>query len=55
MVTDSPAAIDKLLQIPLYVPGKRAQTLAGSLGFASIILADNATDPAMLEALQQHL
>ena len=43
----------QLLQIPLIVPGARAETLAHQLGFHTIIKASNATDQAMFDALQQ--
>ena len=47
------------LQIPVLIPGVRVQQLAQSLGFSSIITADNATDREMSQSLsswhrQQH-
>jgi len=47
------------LQIPVLIPGIRVQQLAQSLGFSSIITADNATDREMSQSLaswqrQQH-
>ena len=46
-------AADKkaLVRQPLVVPGERALTLAKTLGFSNIHMADNATDQACLEAL----
>jgi len=44
-----------LIDIPLIVPSKRATTLARQHGFRTIITADNATDEAMVKALENHL
>ena len=43
-----------LIDVPLIVPGKRAATLARQHGFKKIIAAENATDEAMIAALNQH-
>jgi uroporphyrinogen-III synthase len=43
-----------LIDVPLVVPGKRAATLARQHGFKTIITAQNATDEAMIDALNQH-
>ena len=43
-----------LIDVPLIVPGKRAATLARQHGFKTIIAAENATDEAMITALNQH-
>ena len=43
-----------LIDTPLVVPGKRAATLARQHGFKIIITAENATDEAMIKALNQH-
>ena len=43
-----------LIDVPLVVPGKRAATLARQHGFKKIIIAENATDEAMIAALNQH-
>jgi uroporphyrinogen-III synthase len=43
-----------LIDVPLVVPGKRAATLARQHGFKKIINAENATDEAMVAALNQH-
>jgi uroporphyrinogen-III synthase len=51
MAVDAAADISCLLSVPLFVPGKRAFKLAQSLGFSNIVIADNATDDAMLAAL----
>lgn len=44
----------QLTTIPIIVPGIRAHKLAGELGFQDIIQANNATDDACLQALNQH-
>ena len=44
----------KLIELPIIVPGKRAQRLAEKLGFNKIIPATNATDDACLQALTNH-
>jgi len=44
----------KLIELPIIVPGKRAQQLAEKLGFNKIIPATNATDDACLQALANH-
>ncbi len=49
------AQIPQWLTIPLVVPGERVAQLARELGFRRVITAVNATDSAMLEALQQWL
>ena len=46
------SAQDKLLTLPLVVPGERGRKLAQNLGFSHITVADNATDEAMLNALE---
>ena len=43
-----------LTELPIFVPGDRAQQLAKSLGFSHIIQASNATDDACLESLIKH-
>jgi uroporphyrinogen-III synthase len=40
-----------LRSLPLIVPGARCEQMARTLGFESIIVADNATDNATMEAL----
>ena len=47
-------ATDKnlLTQLPLVVPGERAQVLAQALDFVDIRVADNATDEACLNAIK---
>ena len=42
-----------LRQLPLLVPGQRVAQLAGERGFSEVIVAENATDRAMLAALTQ--
>lgn len=44
-----------LIDIPLVVPSSRAQTLARQHGFKHIILAENATDEAVIAALTSYL
>ena len=44
----------KLIELPIIVPGKRAQQLAEKLGFNKIIPAINATDDSCLKALTSH-
>jgi uroporphyrinogen-III synthase len=41
----------RLRSLPLIVPGARCEQMARTLGFKSIIVADNATDNATMEAL----
>ena len=43
---------DGLLARVLVVPGERASTLAKELGFSKILIADNATDEACINALK---
>ncbi len=43
-----------LIDIPLVVPGQRAATLAHQHGFKTIITAKNATDEAVLIALNNY-
>lgn len=43
-----------LLHIPVLVPGERVAELARSAGFATVIVAENATDSAMTAALVSH-
>lgn len=43
-----------LIDIPLVVPGKRAATLARQHGFKVILTAENATDEAMVTALDDY-
>jgi uroporphyrinogen-III synthase len=43
-----------LIDIPLVVPGQRAATLARQHGFKTIITAENATDEAVLIALNHY-
>lgn len=47
-------AADKqaLIRLPIVVPGERARTLAQSLGFDDIQVADNATDEASINAIK---
>ena len=47
IVSDKPF----LRSLPLIVPGARCEQMARSLGFKSIVVADNATDDATLDAL----
>jgi uroporphyrinogen-III synthase len=42
----------QLTSLFLVVPGERAQTLAQALGFDNIIIAENATDEACMNALE---
>ena len=42
---------EKLLNIPLVVISERVQTLAKNIGFKKIIIADQASDTAMINAL----
>ena len=42
---------EKLLNIPLVVISERVQTLAKNIGFKKIIVADQASDTAMIKAL----
>jgi len=44
-----------LTKIPLFVPGRRAAALAKKQGFDTIITADNATDEAIISALNSYL
>jgi len=44
-----------LIDIPLVVPSKRAQTLARQHGFKTIITAQNATDEALITALTDYM
>ena len=55
MVKEAAIDLDKLLTVPVFVPGKRAQELARCIGFKHIIVAANATDDAMLTALRDNL
>lgn len=52
MATEADTDSDRLLATPLFVPGQRAETLALKLGFKHIIRAQNATDDAMITALE---
>lgn len=45
-------ARDALAQAPLLVPGERVAQHARALGYHRLAVAENATDPSMLEALQ---
>lgn len=45
-------ARDALAQAPLLVPGERVAQHARALGYRRLAVAENATDPSMLEALQ---
>lgn len=42
---------EKILQLPVLVPGQRVAKLAQNAGFVKIIVAENATDAAMIAAL----
>ncbi len=43
----------KILDLTLVVPGNRVADIAKQLGFSSIVVAENASDQSMLEALQR--
>ena len=43
---------NNLTRLPIVVPGKRAYTLAKTLGFSKIHAAENATDGAFIQALE---
>ncbi|WP_347329924.1 uroporphyrinogen-III synthase [Marinimicrobium locisalis] len=43
---------DALAQAPLLVPGERVAQRARTLGYHRVLVAENATDPSMLEALE---
>lgn len=53
MVADAGADLERLLSLPLIVPGARAEQLAATLGFSSVHKASNATDRAVFDALVQ--
>lgn len=55
MVSHAGTNLNTLTKVKLFVPGMRAYTLAKKIGFKHIIVADNATDDAMLKALLRHL
>lgn len=54
LVKDSTAA-QRLAAAPLLVPGERVAQHAAKLGYSRIVTAENATDPAMLAALDAAL
>lgn len=45
------AVENKIMDIPVVVPSPRVQTIAKQLGFLHIVVAENASDKAMLEAV----
>ena len=51
----SPAETTKLKHVGLIVPSPRVAHMAQAAGFGRIVIADNASDAAMLRALQQSL
>ena len=50
-VANSPLPSEKIMQLPVLVPGQRVAQLAQAAGFTRIIVAENATDQAMSAAL----
>jgi len=54
MVRDDGLDTVRLCTTCLFVPGERARKLATQLGFERVFLAENATDQAMFDALEQH-
>ncbi len=49
----SAALVGRLQQLPLLVPGQRVAQLAQEAGFTQLLVAENATDAAMLAALSR--
>ncbi|MCW8885885.1 MAG: uroporphyrinogen-III synthase [Motiliproteus sp.] len=47
-----PLPIEQLHQVPVVVPSQRVATTAEQLGYNRILVAENATDTAMIEAIQ---
>jgi uroporphyrinogen-III synthase len=46
---------EHLREIPLIVPGERVAEAASDSGFKTVVIARNATDQAIMEALRQHV
>ncbi|MEH6627452.1 MAG: uroporphyrinogen-III synthase [Motiliproteus sp.] len=51
----TPLPITQLRKIPVVVPSQRVAETAGQLGYSTVIVADNATDSAMIAAIQLNL
>jgi uroporphyrinogen-III synthase len=52
-ITDRDIDQQRVLKLPVLVPGERVADLARLAGFATVIVAENATDAAMTSALLQ--
>lgn len=49
--SEQPSQQQSLKMLPLIVPGQRVANIAKELGFTEVLIADNATDDAMTQAL----